>query len=378
MALSASYWTGMLLVVLAAAGCVFEIVAAVLLLRFFGRQPARSTDTAGATLLKPLHGAEPRLRQNLASFLVQNYGGPVQMVCGVADRSDAATAVAEQLRQDYPDRDIVLVANSDRSPANGKIANLANMLPAARHRVLVLSDSDMAVAPDYLSTITEALAQPGVGAVTCPYRGRADAGLWSQLSAGGISYVALPGVILGYVTGMARPCMGSTIALTRETLHAIGGFERFADVLADDYAIGQAVAGTGQSVVLAPVLLVHGCAEHSFAALWRQKLRWAATIRSIAPMRHLASTVTYPLPLALLAAAFVPAVGLPLAAASLVIRIALAAAVDRRAQEPSAPYWLIPAIECIEFLAFTGSFVARKIDWRGSRLTMRHDGRIAA
>jgi ceramide glucosyltransferase len=368
----------MLLVALAIAGCLFEFVAIVLVLRFFGRPPVRSCDSTAVTLLKPLHGIEPRLKQNLASFLDQDYPGPVQMVCGVADRSDAAAAIVEQLQTGWRDQDIVLVVKSTTSFANGKINNLANMAAAARHDTLVLSDSDMAVSPDYLATIVAALAQPGVGAITCAYRGRGDAGNWSKLSAGGISYVALPGVIVGYVTGMARPCMGSTIALRRETLRAIGGFERFADVLADDYAIGEAVAGVGQRVEIAPALLVHGCSERSFAALWRQKLRWSATIRGVAPMRHLGSVVTYPLPLALLGAAFQPGVALPVGLASLAIRLTLAVAVDSRAKERAAPYWMLPVIECIEFLAFAGSFVVRKIDWRGSRLTMQRDGRIAA
>lgn len=375
---SISYWTGMLLVALALAGCLFEIAAIVLLLRFFGRASPFGADVAGVTLLKPLHGGEPRLRQNLASFLDQDCRGPVQMVCGVSDRSDAAVAVVDRLERDHSGEDIVLIVKSTSSFANGKIANLTNMLPAARHELLVLSDSDMAVSREYLSIVVGALARPGVGAVTCAYRGRGDAGWWSQLSAGGISYVALPGVVVGYVSGMARPCMGSTIALSRQTLRAIGGFERFADVLADDYAIGEAVAATGQSVVLAPALLVHGCSEESFGALWQQKLRWSATIRGVAPWRHLGSIVTYPLPLSLLAAPFVPSIALPFALAALTIRLALAAAVDRLAGQRSAPYWMLPAIECIEFLAFAGSFVARKIDWRGSRLTMQRDGRIAA
>jgi ceramide glucosyltransferase len=172
--------------------------------------------------------------------------------------------------------------------------------------------------------------------------------------------------------------MGSTIALSRETLRAIGGFERFADVLADDYSIGEAIARTGRSVAIAPVLLVHGCGERDFAALWRQKLRWSATIRGVAPLRHFGSIVTYPLPLALLAALFIPAVALPVSLAALAIRLAMAVAVDYRAGQRSAPYWLLPAIETIEFLAFVTSFVARKIDWRGNRLTMQRDGRIAA
>jgi ceramide glucosyltransferase len=368
----------MLLVALAVAGCLFEIVAIGLILRFFSRMPAKAFDAVDVTLLKPLHGMEPRLEDNLASFLDQEHRGAIQMVCGVSDRADGSTAVVEQLQAGRPDRDIALVIKSTAAFANGKINNLANMVAAARHDVLILSDSDMAVPRDYLATVVGALAGPGVGAVTCAYRGRADAGGWSRLSAGCISYVGLPGVIVGYVSGMAQPCMGSTIALTCETLRTIGGFERFAEVLADDYAIGKAVAETGQRIEIPPVLLVHGCSERSLAALWRQKLRWSATIRGVALTRHLGSIVTYPLPLALLAAMFVPAVALPAMLASFVIRLALAMVVDSRAKERSAPYWMLPAIECIEFLAFAGSFLARKIDWRGSRLTMQRDGRIAA
>jgi ceramide glucosyltransferase len=378
MVLGISFWIGMLLVALALAGCLYELIAIVALVRFFGQPVVRAADWQGATLLKPLHGAEPCLTQNLASFLDQDYPGPLQMVCGLSDRSDAAAAVAEQLRAVHPARDIALVVKSTSGFANGKIANLTNMLPSARHGILLLSDSDMAVSSDYVSTILGALARPGVGGVTCAYRGRGDAGFWSILSAGCISYVGLPGVILGYVAGMARPCMGSTIALSRETLSMIGGFEGFANVLADDYAIGAAIAQTGQSVVIAPLLLVHGCSEPDFSALWRQKLRWSATIRGVAPLRHLGSIVTYPLALALLAALFVPTIALPIALAALAIRLAMAVAVDYRARERSAPYWMLPAIEVIEFLAFVASFVARKIDWRGSRLTMQRDGRIAA
>lgn len=369
---------GLLLLTLAAVGCLYQVAALFRFLLFFAQPPRLAEETAGVTLLKPLHGAEPQLAANLATFLDQNVAGPLQMVCGVGNAADPAVAVVSQLKREHPDAEIALIADTTRHGANGKVGNLINMATAARHRTLVLSDSDMAVPPRYLPVLLAALAQPGVGAVTCFYRGRADTGFWSRLSAGAISYVALPAMLLGYATGMARPCMGSTIALQRETLEAIGGFARFADVLADDYAIGKAVAATGLRVTIPPMVLVHGCSETSFGAVWRQKLRWAATIRKVAPLRHAGSVVTYPLPLALLAALFVPGPGLALAATALAIRIALAVAVDRRTGARSAPLLLLPAIDWLEFLAFLTSFAARKIDWRGSRLTMQRDGRIAA
>jgi ceramide glucosyltransferase len=369
---------GLFLLALAAAGCVYQLAALVMVRGFLGRQSLRAAATDGVTLLKPLHGAEPQLAANLASFLAQDIVGPIQLVCGVGDRSDPATETVAQLQREHPGADIELIANTARHGANAKVGNLINMTPAARHGALVLSDSDMAVPPHYLGVVLAALAQPGVGAVTCLYRGRGDAGFWSRLSAGAISYIALPATVVGYRGGMARPCMGSTIALRRETLQAIGGFARFADVLADDYAIGESVAAIGKRVEIPPMVLVHGCSETGFAALWRQKLRWSATIRSVAPLRHAGSIVTYPLPLALLAALFLPVSGLALAAASLLVRLAIAVTVDHRTRSRSAPLWWLPAIESGEFLTFLASFAAHKIDWRGSRLTMQRDGRIAA
>lgn len=369
---------GLLLAALAVAGCLYQIAAIVLFHRFLNRQPARSTARKGVTLLKPLHGSEPKLRENLASFLAQDYPGPRQMVCGVTSDRDPALAQVERLRHERPDCDIELVVAARPRCANGKIGNLINMVPHARHDLLVLSDSDIAVSPEYLSIVTGTLDQPGVGAVTCLYRGRADAGFWSRLSAGSISYSAMPQIVVGHVTRIARPCMGSTVAMRSETLQAVGGFQRFADVLADDYAIGEAIAQTGQRLAVPPLLVVHGCEETSFSALWRQKLRWSATIRGVATLRHTGSIITYPLPLALLSALFMPAIGLSIALASLALRLVVAASVDKRAREKSAPLWYLPIIDCVDFAAFLASFVAQTIDWRGSRLTMQRDGRIAA
>jgi ceramide glucosyltransferase len=332
----------------------------------------------GVTLLKPLHGAEPRLAENLATFLEQDQAAPVQMVCGIASPDDTAARAVAELKARLPAAEIVLVTDPTRHGANAKVGNLVNMMRAARHDVIVLSDSDMSVGPGYLATVLAALAEPGVGAVTCFYRGRGDAGFWSRVSAGIISHVALPDMVLGYVTGLARPCMGSTIALRRETLEAIGGFERFADVLADDHAIGAAVAERGLEVVIPPLILTHSCTETSFAALWRQKLRWAATIRSLQPWGYAGSVITRPLPLALLAALFAPYAGLSLALLALFVRAAVARRVNRIAGAPSSPLWLLPAIDTVEFLVFAASFFTRKIDWRGSRLKMARAGRVTA
>jgi ceramide glucosyltransferase len=157
------------------------------------------------------------------------------------------------------------------------------MMPLAKHDILILSDSDMVVQPDYLATVTAALAQPGVGLATCLYIGRGDAGPWSEIGAAMISFQQTPNMIFALAHGLAQPCMGSTIALRRETLDAIGGFEAFADVLADDHAMGAAVTAQGLKIAVPPILLDHAGDEATLAQLWRHFLRWAVTIRDLNP-----------------------------------------------------------------------------------------------
>ena len=362
---------------LAVIGIAYQLIALVAVWRFFASSAQHSGGQAPITLLKPLHGSEPRLVDNLASFLDQDYGGAVQMVCGVGDPGDGALDALTALQKAHPEADIALSTGPRRPAASGKIGNILAMMPQARHHILVLSDSDMAVGPDYLRAVAGALEQPGVGAVTCLYAGRGDAGLWSLISAAIISYSGAPKITMSLFTGAAVPCMGSTIALWRETLEAIGGFERFADVLADDYAIGEAIRATGKTVAMPSLLLTHACPDASLADLWRQHLRWAVTIRGVQPLLHVASGVVYAIPLSLLAMPFLPLPGLALLAASLAVRFAMQCKVDRIAGRNSAPFWLVPVADCIEFAVYAASLAARTIHWRGIELIMTSDGRIA-
>jgi ceramide glucosyltransferase len=235
----------------------------------------------------------------------------------------------------------------------------------------------MAVQRDYLAKLLGTLEQPDIGAVTCLYIGRGDAGVWSRISAAAMTCTGLPNMVMALATSIAQPCLGSTIAIRRETLEAIGGFERFADVLADDYAIGEAVAELGLKVAVPPMVLTHACAHRTFAELWHQHLRWAATIRGVAPMRHAGSGVTHALAFAALAALFLPAMGLWLLAAAIAVRMAMAMAVNRIAGVRSRFILALPLADLLEFAVFIASLFTRKIDWRGSRLTIMGQGRIA-
>ncbi len=385
---------GALFALLAVIGLGYQLYAVWAIPRFFAAPPVLCQQPLPVSLLKPLHGAEPRLTANLASFLATDHAGPVQMVCGVNAPDDAALPAVAALVATHPDADIALSTHALPLGANGKIGNLAAMAPLARHDILILSDSDMAVSRDYLPMVLGALMQPGVGAVSCLYVGRGDAGAWSRIGAAMITTQGTANIIGALVGGLARPCMGSTIALRRETLEAIGGFARFADVLADDYAIGEAVAALGLTVAVPPLLLEHAGVERSFGELWRHFLRWAVTVRDLRPGGHVGSVITHPLPLALLALVFARDTGLmPLCAAlvpaalavRLLVRRTMARATDRACGRTTGgrrhapiPLWCIAAGDMLGFMVYGASLFARSIEWRGARLTTNTQGRISA
>jgi ceramide glucosyltransferase len=371
---------GWALLALGAIGALYMIAATIVFRRFMAGQELPGSSSEAITLLKPLHGAEPRLFENLASFLAQDHAGPIQLLCGVQRADDPAIPVVEALRVRYPHIAIDLVIDPANHGANRKVSNLINMMARAEHPILVLSDSDMVATPDYLSRVLAALDPPDVGAVTCLYFGRGDAGFWSRLGAAGLSYQFLPGAVFGVALGLARPCMGSTIAIRRATLDRIGGFARFADMLADDYAIGEAIHALGKKVAVPPMLVTHASVERNFGELWRHELRWGATVRGVVPGAYIGSVIGMPFPLALLGAALVPApmVGLAIALVSLVVRALVVRTVDRRTGAQAAPLWLLPVRDCLSFAIFVASFFAASVDWRGQRLRMESDGLVSA
>jgi ceramide glucosyltransferase len=365
-------------IALAGTGCLYAIAAAFAVRRLPRQSVAHNGTIAALTVLKPLHGAEPGLYANLRSFCSQDYSANVQIVFGAQNADDPALAVARQVISEFPGHSFDIVVDTGMTGVNGKISNLIAMQSAIHHDVIVISDSDIRVGPDYLRTIVETLSEPGVGLVTCLYRGEADASVWSRLTAMAIDYHFLPNVLMGLALGRARPCFGSTVALNRRTLENIGGFAAFADQLADDHAMGEAVRALGMRVAIAPVVLAHECSERSLADLLRHELRWARTIRGIDPAGYVGSVVTHALALALIGGALrgFDVVGLGAIGSALACRVVLMIQVDHTLGLPSGRRWLGPVRDVLSFAVFVASFFVGVVSWRGQRYIVRRDGTI--
>jgi ceramide glucosyltransferase len=359
-------------------GSAYALLAAGLVARF-GAQPKPILRKANdVTLLKPLHGAEPALASNLESFCEQDYPAEIQLVCGVQDPHDPAALLVQNLRAQFPDREISLARSSGPIAQNPKIANIVNMFPLARHDILILSDSDIGVDRSYVKDIVATMQQPKIGLVTCLYRGLAVGGFWSRLAAAAVDHHFLPSVLVGLRFGLARPCFGSTIALKRETLERIGGFKAFSHTLADDYAMGDAVRRLGLKVAIPPIIVSHSFSEKTFFELMAHELRWAETIRFVDPMGYAGSILTHPLPFAL-AALFLSgfsAISVIILTGTLASRLFVPIQVGRLPGGGRSSPWLSPLRDLVSFAVFVASFVPGTVNWRGRRYRVDSDGSV--
>ena len=372
---------GAVALALALAGSAYMLFAGLRVRALFGRPAAAGprAPSPPVTLLKPLHGDEPGLQAALATVFAQDYAGEVQVVFGLQDPADPARAVAERLRAAHPGQDVRIVVDPRQHGTNRKVSNLINMAVQARHELIVLADSDIAVPPDYLRRVLRPLVLGEAGVVTCAYYGTGLTGVWSRLAAMDVSYRFLPSVAVGVSLGLAKPCMGSTIALGRPVLREIGGFEALADRLADDYALGESVRRAGRRSLLAPVLVAHGCAEQGLAELLAHELRWARTVRGVDPAGFGGSIVTYPLPLAFIGVLLTQAApsALAILAVALICRAWMIRQVEKVAPPVPGAWWLFPARDMLSLIVFVGSFFVRTVHWRGARFRVDARGDLS-
>ena len=368
-----------LAIVLLLPGWAYLFGAAWAVTRFARRELPVSTEQPAISILKPLHGAEPGLYENLRSFAEQDYPAR-QIVLGVTDPQDGAIEAAQALVREFPGDDVALVIEPRSRGSNGKVSNLENMLPAARHDILVLADSDMRVDRDYLAAVTAPLNDPRTGIVTCLYKAVPTGGIWSELGAMHINFGFFPGAVVGEALGVGGGCFGATIALRRQTLEHIGGFARVRDELADDHRLGDAVRSAGLTVVLSRYVVEARAAEPSFVALWRHELRWARTVRGVAPAAYAGSIVTHPLMVAVFAAA-VTGFGLTsctFVAITYLVRWACARMTARALGLRSARPALLALRDALSFAVFVASFFARTVFWRDQHFRVASSGRMTA
>jgi ceramide glucosyltransferase len=336
--------------------------------------------TPPVSLLKPLKGADPEMFEAFRSHCLQDYP-EYEIVFGVADLADPAAEAVRRLQLEFPGRAIQLVQCSPAAGTNRKVATLQEMLPHAQYQYLLINDSDIRVAPDYLREIFRPMQRAQVGMVTALYRAVAGDTIPSKIEAVGISTDFMGGVLSAReIEGGMHFAMGSTLAFPRAALDKIGGFAPLLDYLADDYELGARISKAGYEVTIARTVVETHLPNYSWAAFWSHQLRWCRTIKDKRKGGYFGVLFTFGLPWAILSV--LAARGTWWAWALLAVigiaRYTLAFVLSSSVLQDShgaRDLWLVPVRDFVAMLLWGWAYVGNEIEWRGETFTL-HDGKL--
>ena len=337
------------------------------------REPQEPAYEPPVSILKPVRGRDPGFYACIRSHAAQHYP-EFEILFGVTDRNDPAIEDITALQREFPDLPISVSLITTTAP-NLKAGVLAELAQIARYPVLLVNDSDIFVPPDYLRNAVAPLADYSVGLVTCLYR--AHAASWAtRMEALGIATDFAPSVMVARLLGQAEFALGSTMAFRAETLHAMGGFEKIFDYLADDYQLGRHIHSLGLHIVFADAVVETNLGAATWGQVWRHQLRWARTIRVSRTAGYVGSIITNATLwglVALLAGAWwaaILAIGLRIAAGIWVAAEVLEDhTVVRRAL-------LIPIRDLFGAAVWLAGLFGKTVEWRGLTLRLRSDGKI--
>ena len=347
--------------------------------RFLSSDPYISS----VSVLKPVHGLEPNLEENLESYFRQNFPNFELIFCARQGR-DPGLQIAQRLSRKYPGVKVQILTCGEPPWTNAKLFSLEKMWKEAAHDLLVISDSDVRVSPDYLREIIKPFADPKVGMTTCLYRGLPAGGFWTELEAFGYSVEMTSGVVVANMLEGMKFALGPTMVVRRECVEALGGFAFMADYCADDYILGNRVAQSGRQVVLSHHVIDHMVFHHSFLASMRHQVRWMRSTRFSRPKGHLGTVFTYAMPYGVLGwiaglASRHAEVGWCLLGAAFLNRVLQSIAAGyfvARDQKAVTRAWLYPLRDLLGGFLWIGSYLSATIDWRGEVYRLSTAGRM--
>ena len=349
--------------------CVLVVVAAQ---RYLAARHSILKRVIPISILKPLSGTDEGLEENLRSFFTLDYPD-YEILMAVQRRDDPAVTIVESLRREYPFVPSRLLIVGEPPYANAKVFSLDRMMAAARHDVLVMSDSDIRVSPDMLRVVAAEFQDPELGVATCPYRAVAGRSFWSQLEAVGMNTEFLGGVLVARMLEGMKFAVGPTIVARKQALHEVGGFDRLKDYLAEDFVMGKFAVEAGWKVSLSSYVVEHRIGSETLAANAAHRLRWARSTRRSRPAGYLGQLFTNPLPLALLLVLVRPE-WWPVLAGTVVIRGLAAYATSGSILNCTRYWWLVPVQDLLSFVFWFAGFFGNTIIWRGKMYYLQADG----
>jgi ceramide glucosyltransferase len=251
------------------------------------------------TILKPVHGLEKNQRENLRSCCIQDYP-EFQVVFSVQAPDDAAIPLLKELQREFGPDHVAVAIESCCTGTNGKIKNMIGGLKHARHDVLVISDSDVLLKPDYLKTIVSPLKDPNIGCVCTLYKAAGAERWFEKMELLTLNADFMANVLFAHVSGASRFCLGASAALHRKTLEQIGGLEALSDYLVEDYEMGRRIWLLGKRVAVVPYFVDTIVDLKSPSQWWDHQVYWDQNTRAARPFAFFATALVRSVPFAVL------------------------------------------------------------------------------
>lgn len=355
--------------------CVLTVVA---VRHFLSVARPAANGSPAISILKPLCGSEEGLEENLRSFFEQRHP-QFEILLAVHRSDDPAVLVVEKLQREYHDRVHARLFVTGESPVpNAKAFSLQKLVREASYDLLVMSDSDVRVTPDFLTHLADEFSSPNVGLVSCPYRAVPGSSLCSRLEAIGMNTEFLAGVLIARIVEGMKFALGPAVAVRRSVLDALGGFAYLQQYLAEDFVMGQRTAQLGYVVLLSSYIIEHRIGGQGVWHNMSHRLRWARSTRRSRPAGYWGQIFTYPLAWALLLWMAYSAAW-PVVLLTLAVRACAAWATASWVLHDTflrRRWWLLPVQDLLGFLVWVGGFAGDTIVWRDRECTLLRDGRL--
>jgi ceramide glucosyltransferase len=369
------------ILLMALAPFAYYLVAIAAALRFFRRERSsvRPSFTPPVSLLKPVRGIDFASYQNFSSFCLQDYPEYEILFC-VNDLSDPAVPLIRRVMAEHPESYIRLLSDADQLGSNRKVNNLVLLTREAQHNILVQSDGDVRVGPQYLRELVAPFINSEVGAVSCFYRSIAQKNLGAELEAVGVASDFFAGALVADWKEGVTFALGASVATTKDWLKKIGGYEALVNLLADDYELGNRIHKAGGRVLLSREAVWTMYPAQSARSFWLHQIRWARTVRLCRPAAFLALLFTQGLPWTFLAAAVAPNITIATVYLStyLILRASMAWIVGVWGVDDQVlrrKLWLVPLRDALHFAVWLSSFTSRTVTWGESEFLLK-DGQM--
>lgn len=364
-------------------GTVFSLLCLWTMFRFARRRSGpREGEFPPVSILKPVHGIEKNLRQNLRSACLQDY--PVfEVIFSVQRKDDPALPLLREIAREFGPQRARVVVEEKRPGSNGKINNMSGALPHARYGVLVISDSDVRLPVDYLKSIVAPLSDARVGYVCTPFRAACGRRWFERLEQLSLNAEFMPSVIFAYETGASLFCLGASIAVRRETIDKIGGLDSLADYLVEDYEMGRRIIAAGQRGLLLPPVVETMVDLETPAQWWKHQVYWDQNTRAARPLAFFCTILIRAVPFALVLALLQPGDpgGWSILAAAVLVRLTTAGVMMRSGLgdlETIKALPFLPLRDLAGLASWMLAFVRRTTTWRGTEFVLTRDGRLVS